>query len=86
MDLKEISAELVAGCHEGRALANLDKLYAEDAVSIEAADPSVLAGSRTWIAHRIPKECRDQRRMALTVLPRAPEVQAREHRHRGRLR
>ena len=39
MDLKEIAAELVAGCREGRAMANIDKLYAADAVSVEAADP-----------------------------------------------
>lgn len=38
MNLKEIANELVAGCREGRAKANLDKLYAEDAVSVEAAD------------------------------------------------
>lgn len=39
MTLNEIAGELVAGCREGRAKANLDKLYAEDAVSVEAADP-----------------------------------------------
>ncbi len=38
MDLKDIAQELVAGCRENRALANLDKLYAENAVSVEAAD------------------------------------------------
>ena len=38
MELKEIAAELVAGCREGRERANLDKLYAADAVSVEAAD------------------------------------------------
>jgi ketosteroid isomerase-like protein len=38
MSLKKISEELVAGCRENRARANLDKLYAADAVSIEAAD------------------------------------------------
>lgn len=35
MDLKEIATELVAGCREGRETANLDKLYAPDAVSVE---------------------------------------------------
>jgi len=40
MDVKEIANELVAGCREGRALANLDVLYAEDAVSVEAVDMS----------------------------------------------
>lgn len=36
MDLIEIANELVAGCREGREAANLDKLYAPDAVSVEA--------------------------------------------------
>lgn len=39
MDLKTIANELVAGCREGRERENLDKLYAADAVSVEAADP-----------------------------------------------
>jgi ketosteroid isomerase-like protein len=34
--LDEIAAELVAGCREGREAENLDKLYAADAVSVEA--------------------------------------------------
>lgn len=38
MTLKEIADELVSGCREGRELANLDRLYAPDAVSVEAAD------------------------------------------------
>lgn len=38
MTLSEIANELVAGCREGRAKDNLDKLYAPDAVSVEAAD------------------------------------------------
>lgn len=38
MTLKEIADELVAGCREHRELANLDKLYSEDAVSVEASD------------------------------------------------
>lgn len=38
MTLKEIADELVAGCRENRAVANLDRLYAADAVSVEAAD------------------------------------------------
>lgn len=38
MDMKQIATELVAGCREGREKENLDKLYAEDAVSVEAAD------------------------------------------------
>ena len=36
MDLKTIADELVAGCRENRAVANLDKLYSGDAVSVEA--------------------------------------------------
>ncbi|MBY6161496.1 nuclear transport factor 2 family protein [Mameliella alba] len=36
MLLKEIAEELVAGCREGRELENLDKIYAADAVSVEA--------------------------------------------------
>ncbi len=39
MTLNEIGNELVAGCREGRARANIDTLYAPDAVSVEAADP-----------------------------------------------
>ena len=38
MDLMEIANELVAGCRENREAENLDKLYAPDAVSVEAAD------------------------------------------------
>jgi ketosteroid isomerase-like protein len=38
MNLQEIAAELVAGCRENRAADNLDKLYAPDAVSVEAMD------------------------------------------------
>lgn len=38
MDLKNIANELVAGCREGREGENLGKLYAPDAVSVEAAD------------------------------------------------
>ena len=42
MDMKEIARELAAGCRAGSAevKANLDRLYAEDAVSVEAADMS----------------------------------------------
>ncbi len=38
MTFDEIATELVAGCREGRTMENLDKLYAADAVSVEAAD------------------------------------------------
>ena len=38
MSLHEIAQELVAGCRENRAKENLTKLYAPDAVSVEAAD------------------------------------------------
>ncbi|UWR05873.1 MULTISPECIES: nuclear transport factor 2 family protein [Ruegeria] len=38
MNLKEIAQELVAGCRENRAKENLEKLYAADAVSVEAMD------------------------------------------------
>lgn len=37
MDLKTIAEDLVAGCREGRELENLDRIYAPDAVSVEAA-------------------------------------------------
>ncbi|MHA6347155.1 SnoaL-like domain-containing protein [Roseivivax sp. CAU 1761] len=37
MQLKAIADELVKGCREDRAKQNLDALYAEDAVSMEAA-------------------------------------------------
>lgn len=42
MDLKQIATELVEGCRAGGAKVreNLDKLYADDAVSVEAADMS----------------------------------------------
>lgn len=38
MTLEDVARELVAGCRERREAENLDKLYAEDAVSVEAAD------------------------------------------------
>ena len=38
MTLQEIANELVAGCRENRARENLKRLYAQDAVSVEAAD------------------------------------------------
>lgn len=38
MTLSELANELVLGCREGRARANLHKLYAADAVSVEAQD------------------------------------------------
>lgn len=38
MTLTEIANELVAGCREGRTRENLDRLYAPDAVSVEAMD------------------------------------------------
>jgi ketosteroid isomerase-like protein len=38
MEMREIAAALVAGCREGRERENLDRLYAEDVVSVEAAD------------------------------------------------
>lgn len=38
MTLQEIANELVAGCREDRTRENLDRLYAPDAVSVEAAD------------------------------------------------
>lgn len=40
MDLKDIADALVAGCRDGRETDNLDKLYSEDAVSVEATDMS----------------------------------------------
>ncbi|APX11742.1 nuclear transport factor 2 family protein [Tateyamaria omphalii] len=38
MSLNDIAKELVAGCREGRETENLDKIYAADAVSVEAMD------------------------------------------------
>jgi ketosteroid isomerase-like protein len=38
MTLTEIANELVAGCRENRSRENLDRLYAPDAVSVEAMD------------------------------------------------
>ncbi|WP_377187290.1 SnoaL-like domain-containing protein [Ruegeria meonggei] len=38
MNLKGIADELVAGCRENRSKENLEKLYALDAVSVEAQD------------------------------------------------
>lgn len=38
MDLKTIATELVNGCRSGQEAANLERLYAPDAVSIEALD------------------------------------------------
>lgn len=38
MTLLEIANELVAGCREGREEENLDKIYAPDAISVEAQD------------------------------------------------
>ena len=38
MDLKAVARELVAGCREGREAENLNRLYAPDAVSVEAVD------------------------------------------------
>lgn len=39
MTLMDIANELVAGCRENRTKENLAKLYAPDAVSVEAAMP-----------------------------------------------
>lgn len=36
MSFQEVADELVAGCRENRTTENLDKLYAADAVSVEA--------------------------------------------------
>lgn len=38
MKLMDVAQELVAGCRENRTTANLAKLYAPDAVSVEAMD------------------------------------------------
>jgi ketosteroid isomerase-like protein len=38
MTLREIADALVEGCRTGKEAENLGKLYAEDAVSVEAAD------------------------------------------------
>ena len=38
MTLMDVANELVAGCREGREAANLEKLYASDAVSVESVD------------------------------------------------
>ncbi|EPX76030.1 nuclear transport factor 2 family protein [Salipiger mucosus] len=47
MSLKSVADELVAGCREGREAENLDRLYAEDAVSVEAFDMPGGAGRET---------------------------------------
>lgn len=39
MTLNEIAEELVKGCREGREGENLDRLYADDALSVEAMSP-----------------------------------------------
>ncbi len=39
MEMMQVARELVAGCREDRARDNLDRLYAPDAVSVEAVDP-----------------------------------------------
>jgi hypothetical protein len=36
--LRKLAEDLVAGCREGRERENLDRLYAADAVSVEAYD------------------------------------------------
>ena len=38
MTLMDIANELIAGCRENRTMENLTKLYAADAVSVEAMD------------------------------------------------
>lgn len=38
MDLKTVAEALVAGCREGREAENLGRLYASDAISVEAED------------------------------------------------
>ncbi|WP_415402600.1 nuclear transport factor 2 family protein [Tateyamaria sp. SN3-11] len=38
MSLMDVANELVAGCRENRTTENLEKLYAADAVSVEAMD------------------------------------------------
>ena len=38
MTLREIADELVKGCREGHEKDNLDRLYAADAVAVEACD------------------------------------------------
>ncbi|WP_299280440.1 nuclear transport factor 2 family protein [uncultured Tateyamaria sp.] len=57
MNLNEIAAELVAGCRENRTHANLEALYAPDAVSVEAIDNGMgreakgleaIAGKHAW--------------------------------------
>lgn len=50
MTLDEIAAEPVAGCREGREPANLDRLYAPDAVSVEAADMDGRGAARHGLA------------------------------------
>lgn len=40
MELRELAQELVSGCRENRAKENLERLYAADAVSVEAEDTS----------------------------------------------
>lgn len=39
MTLNEIAKDLVDGCRDGQAAQNLDRLYAPDAISVEAMSP-----------------------------------------------
>lgn len=59
MTFDEVARELVAGCRDGREAENLDTLYAEDAVSVEAADMgggreavgrAAIRGKHEWFA------------------------------------
>jgi ketosteroid isomerase-like protein len=50
MTLVEIANELVAGCREGRERENLKRLYAEDAVSVEAGAPPGMDRTTTGVA------------------------------------
>lgn len=66
MTLGEIAAELVAGCREGRERENLHRLYAADALSVEAADmgggavtagvAAIVGKHEWWAAHNIVHE------------------------------
>lgn len=38
MTFMDVANELVAGCRENRTMENLDKIYADDAVSVESVD------------------------------------------------
>ena len=50
MTLKDIAEALVAGCRDHREAENLDRLYADNAVSVEAQDQSGMGRTTEGLA------------------------------------